>query len=377
MNNYNFEDIRPYNINEIKDAVKRIKTDKTFFSAIKFLFPEFSDDIIIDKLNKINSVYDFQREFMHVGIRKIIEKFSDGLEYNNLNYLDKNTPYLFISNHRDIFLDSGILQVILFENNMDTTEITFGNNLMYPGLITDIGKINKMFTVYRGGNAKEFYNNSLRLSSYIRHTITEKKSSVWIAQRNGRTKNGHDETQIALIKMLMSSERDFSKSITELNIVPVAISYEYEPCDDLKTNELYISKTREYVKTKDEDLKSILQGVTQPKGKITLNFGKPLNQELSNVLEIKNKNQKVNKIKEIIDKSIYGNYKLYANNYIAYDILENTTKYTDKYTSDEKQKFISYIESRIKNIEGDKTTIKNIFLEMYSNPVKTAKLYAN
>ncbi len=377
MNNFDFEDIRPYNINEIKDAIKRIKGDKTFFNAVKFLFPEFTDDIIIKKLDVINSVHDFQREFMHVGIRKIIEKFADGLEYNNLNLLDKKTPYLFISNHRDIILDSGILQIILLENEMDTTEITFGNNLMYPGLITDMGKINKMFTVYRDGNAKEFYNNSLRLSSYIRHTITEKKSSVWIAQRNGRTKNGHDETQIALIKMLMSSERDFTKSITELNIIPVSISYEYEPCDDLKTNELYISQTREYIKAKDEDLKSILQGVLQPKGKITLNFGNPLNNEIAEILEIKNKNQKVNIIKETIDKSIYSNYKLYANNYIAYDILKNSTKYNNRYTTDEKNNFINYVESKIKNIKGNKETIKNIFLDIYANPVKTTNLYAN
>ncbi len=374
MDKFNYEDIRPYNISEIKKAVKRIKTDKTFFKSIKFLFPEFTDDIINKKLDSINSVYDFQKEFMHIGIRRIIDKFSDGLEYNNFNYLDKNTPYLFISNHRDIFLDSGILQVILFENNFDTTQITFGNNLMYPGLITDIGKINKMFTVYRGGNAKEFYNNSLRLSSYIRHVITEKKTSVWIAQRNGRTKNGYDETQIALIKMLMSSEKDFTKSIKELNIIPVSVSYEYEPCDNLKTNEIYISQTREYIKTKDEDLKSILQGVIQQKGKITLNFGKPLNNELNGILDIKNKNKKVNLIKNIIDKSIYANYKLYANNFIAFDILNKTDKYKDKYTDNEKQKFNTYVDEKIKYINGNKNTIKNIFLDIYANPVVTANL---
>lgn len=372
-----FNDIRPYNVNEIKLAIERLKTNKTFFDAIKFLFPEFTDNIIIDKLNNSKSVHDFQREFMHIGIRRIIDKFSDGLEYNNFKVLKNDTPYLFISNHRDIFLDSGILQIILFENNFNTTEITFGNNLMYPGLITDIGKINKMFTVFRGGNAKEFYNNSVKLSEYIRHTITEKKSSVWIAQRNGRTKNGFDETQVSLIKMLTSSESNFNKAITDLNIVPISVSYEFEPCDDLKANETFISKNSEYVKTKDEDFKSILQGVLQNKGKITVNIGKPINNEISEILKIKNKNQKVNQIKNVIDKSIYKNYKLYKNNYMAFDIIEKTSLYSDNYTTNDKNNFLNYVDSKVKSIKGDYNLIKNIFLEIYANPVKTSKLYEN
>ena len=213
-----FEDIRPYHQSEFAEAWKRITTEPTFFAALKYLFPEEENKKIVAELNQINSTKEFQLRVMHHAIRNIIKQSSVGLTCSGFENIDAQKSYLYISNHRDIFLDSGILQILLVEHEHDTTEITFGSNLMINQFITDVGKANKMFTVYRGGTRRELYENSLRLSNYIRHTITEKKQSAWIAQRNGRTKNGADETQVGLLKMLASSgTTNFENTFRELN----------------------------------------------------------------------------------------------------------------------------------------------------------------
>ncbi|MBI4646526.1 MAG: acyltransferase [Bacteroidia bacterium] len=322
-------------------------------------------------MNGFTSVYEFQSQIMHKVIRSIINQSSDGLTYEGFENIDRSSAYLFITNHRDIVLDSGILQILLHENNFETSEITFGSNLMQNQFIVDIGKLNKMFKVSRGETGREFYINSKRLSSYIRYTITQKKQSVWIAQRNGRTKDGNDKTETGLLKMLnVSGTGDFINNFKELQLVPVTTSYEYEPCDILKTREVYLSAKGPYQKSPNEDLNSILTGVKEYKGRIHFVIGKPINNEL-NRLEGTNENEKYKQLGLLIDKFIYSKYKLYPTNYIAYDLLYNCKKYMQHYTPTLKTEFENYAEKKLESLKelGNMHELRSIFLGIYANPV--------
>ncbi|HSH64656.1 MAG TPA: hypothetical protein VLB84_02405, partial [Bacteroidia bacterium] len=225
----NFEDVRPYYDHEAYDRLQKIIKDPLFMRLTNYLWPGMTFEEIKTKAERVNSAMTFQLEFMHPAIRTIVERSSDGLTSEGFENLDPDQAYLFIANHRDILLDSAILQVLLVEHGFKTSEITFGDNLMEKGFITEFGKLNRMFTVLREGTGRELYDISKKLSAYIRHTIQHKNVSVWTAQRNGRTKDGIDQTQTGLLKMLNISGTDsFAENFAALKIVPVSISYEYE-----------------------------------------------------------------------------------------------------------------------------------------------------
>ena len=231
--------------------------------------------------------------------------------------------------------------------------------------------MNRMFAVKREGTVKELYDISRQLSAYIRHTILDKNVSVWIAQRNGRTKDGNDNTQTGLLKMLnLSGNKGFKKNFEELNIVPLTISYEYEPCDHLKVQELYLSSLHsKYIKAPGEDLNSILIGIKQAKGKIHVAFGKPIQEELVEIDKSSNDNEKIKTLVNLIDKQIYKNYKLNPVNYIAFDILNQTTVFEKNYSSEEKDNFLNYITAKTINMTGEQDMLMNLFLTLYANPL--------
>lgn len=365
-----FEDIRPYYDSEINAALNRLTSYPQFKNILQFLYPESEHNKIINLLNNIHTASDLQSKFMQKLVFDVVEKTSTEFTTNGLENLSPKIPYLFISNHRDIILDSAILQAVLNKNNFPTTEITFGSNLMSNPLIVDFGKANKMFKVNRGGNPREILKNSQILSAYIRHTITEKKASVWIAQRNGRTKDGNDKTEMALLKMLnMSGKNSFHENFNELNIIPVSISYELEPCCTEKINEVYVSLTQNYVKKPGEDIASIIKGLTQQKGKIELTFGKKIILQSSAL----NTNEEVKEVANKIDNTMYNNFKLWEYNYIAFDLLNNSTKYLNKYKQTDVTDFLKYKEETICKINGDKNILANIFLNIFSNPVVNAQ----
>ncbi len=248
------DDYRPYNDSEVPAAVHRIAQDPLLPHIVRFAFPEKNVNDFIEELKQIRTVDEFQGKIMNKAICKVIEKTITKLSYSGIEQLTNEKSYMFISNHRDIVLDSAILQTILYANNIKTTEITFGSNLMRPQLVVDIGKVNKMFKIVRDGTAREIFVNSLHVSEYMRHAITEKHQSTWIAQRNGRTKDGNDKTEVAVLKMFaMSSKKSFVENLEELNITPIAVSYEYEPCDFMKTREIYFSLRGHYQKAPGED----------------------------------------------------------------------------------------------------------------------------
>jgi 1-acyl-sn-glycerol-3-phosphate acyltransferase len=376
MNNFNFEDIRPYYDQEARDAMQKIKKDPLFMQLVNYIWPKMTQEEAFAKAEKVTNNMSFQLEFMHQAIREIVARSSDGLTCSGFENIDPKKAYLYIANHRDILLDSAILQILLVEHGFETSEITFGNNLMQGGFITDFGKLNRMFTVLREGNSRELYEISQKLSAYIRHTVTEKNVSVWIAQRNGRTKDGYDLTQTGLLKMLnLSGKGSFAENVKELNIVPLSISYEYEPCDDLKVQELYLSSLHsKYVKAPGEDINSIITGVKQHKGRIHMAVGKPIDNELRELENIPNENEKIKQLVNIIDEQLYNNYMLWPVNYIASDIANRSTENSSKYTQEEKENFIQYIKDKISRLKGDEQTLFNLFITMYSNPVKAKKL---
>lgn len=368
---FNFETLRPYYDEESEEVMKRIAYHDSYHKAMAYLWPEMTKEQVIEKALHTKSPYEFQTGYMSEAIWKIVNSTSSGLTWSGLEQLDRDKAYLYIANHRDILLDSAILQIILDKEEFETSEITFGSNLMDQGFITDFGRMNRMFTVKREGNVKELYDISRQLSAYIRHVIIDKNTSVWIAQRNGRTKDGNDLTQTGLLKMLnMSGGKDFKKSFSELNIVPLTISFEYEPCDDLKVQELYLSSLHtKYVKAPGEDLNSILTGIKQFKGKIHVAFGKPIKEELIEIDKANNENDKIKNLVTYIDKQIYQNYKLNAVNYIAYDLLNKTNVFENNYSTKEKEQFVNYMNSKTAELKGETEVLNHLFISLYANPV--------
>lgn len=370
-----FEDVRPYSDSEINPALLRITSNPVFDRILEFLFSGQDHEKIRNALRSTHSATDFQKIFMHPLVGSILQKTSDGLFSEGFDRITPGTPYLFVANHRDIVLDSAILQVLLFDHGHETSEITFGSNLMINQFVIDLGKVNRMFKVERGGNKAELLNNSRKLSAYIRYTITGKRTSIWIAQRPGRTKNGNDRTEAGLLKMFnMSGSGDFKESISELNIVPLAISYEYEPCCALKVRETMMTLQQgSYQKKSDEDLVSIITGITQPKGRIAMTVGQPLNLMLDTIDDNETLNNKLSMLAGLTDAEIYRNFKLWPGNYIAFDMLNDNDAFGSYYTNADKQRFHDYMENEIRGLEGNPETIKKLFLGIYANPLINAK----
>ena len=365
-----FDDIRPYWDEEIPAAMQRIVSDPYFPPVAQYIYPHNTIDEVKDILLGCRNIYEFQTTVMKQVNEQVIERTTDGLTHGGTELLDPSKRYLFISNHRDIVLDSCLLMYILHYSGHRIGEITFGSNLMKGQMVIDIGKSNKMFRVERGGNPRQMYLNSLHLSDYIRYAITEKQESVWIAQRNGRTKDGIDRTDQGLIKMLsMSGGKDRVKALADLNIAPVSVSYEWESCDILKALELYASRDgKPYVKKPGEDLNSILTGITQPKGRVHIQICEPLTADDLNAIPADYVDAQFrHSVAEIMDKCICGGYRLFPNAYIAHDIRSGKREYSDRYTGEQYDAFVTHMKELDKFQADD--ILRDIFLGIYANPI--------
>ncbi len=372
MTDTEFDDIRPYHEDEIPVAMQRIAASRSFPILASYVYPEEPLETVRRRIASYNTVREFQTETMALVNERVIEGSTSGYDCVGLQRLDPNKPYLYVSNHRDIMLDSSLLQYSLVKHGFDTTEITFGANLMMNELVVDIGKSNKMFRVERpGGSAKEFYRNSRHLSDYIRHVVRDKKSSVWIAQRNGRTKDGNDLTDQGIIKMFcMSEPSDKINALAELNIVPVSISYEWEPCDILKTLELYESQFARYTKKPGEDLNSILTGIVQKKGRVHMEICEPIVVSELEALSPLTNNEYHKAVAALIDRRIHSAYRLYPNNFIAHDMRYGSTKYISRYTPQQKDAFMKRVERLAYYDTCNLDQLTDIFLGIYANPVR-------
>ncbi len=365
-----FDAIRPFYDAEVNVAVKSAVDHPMMKALMNFTFPNVDDNIWKDQLNRIYSIRDFQCNFIYQSIQKVLEKTSDGLSTSGFEKLEKNTSYIFISNHRDIILDTSLLNSSLFEHGLVMTASAIGDNLVKKDFMNTLAKLNRNFLVQRGLSPREMLGSSKLMAEYIAQLLLRENRSVWIAQREGRTKDGNDATHSGVLKMLAMGDTDnnMMQYLKKIKIVPVSISYEYDPTDALKVPQLLAEANDEvYIKGDNEDFNTILSGIMGQKKHIHIHICDVLEAELDKIeIEIDNKNNQIQALTQVIDKAILSSYKLWPTNYIAYDILYKSNQFLNFYTKNEKQLFEQRLEMKIdcKNpiaVEG--------FLNMYANPV--------
>jgi len=364
-----------YNDNEAKAGVQELFSYEKFVTGMNGFLPPALSSQILASHKDISSIYDFQKDVIHPFLGWLIDQSTSGISASGLEALDKDDKYLFISNHRDISLDPAFVNLMLFDNGFTTVQIAIGDNLMKHRVAELIFRINKSFVVQRSGSSREIYQSSVALSEYISETIRSKTDSVWIAQKEGRAKDGNDKTQVGVLKMLhLSSNTKDYKHLETLKIVPVALSYEYDPCDYLKTREHLNRKyNSNYKKTFEEDVHSILQGIKGMKGKVHVSFGKPLSDLGETIQNTGAPKLVLEKVAHLIDTQIHNLYKLNPVNYVAYDLLYDEKRLADRYSNEEEEQVIQYFEEIIHRFSPDlQVEARDYLLGIYANPVKNA-----
>ena len=369
-----FEEIRPYNDEEAVAALNKYAGHPMIAQISLYFYPDEPSDYLCQKIRNIKNIDDFQEFIMIDILERIIRKSAGTFSYSGIEHLiNSNGKFLALTNHRDIVLDPAFLQLILFKNGLPFSEIAVGSNLLQNEFIETLIRSNRMIKVLRGIPVRELYITSQLLSKYIRDSITSGRSSVWIAQRQGRSKNGVDSTEQGLIKMLdMSGEKGFVEDFKDLNIIPMSISYEYDPCDILKAREILISKTQKYIKQPGEDTNSILTGIRKYKGNIHIAIGSPLTDAEINAGALCNvANDRYRWMRHLIDNRIIINYKLWKTNYIAYDLLHGQSIFEKFYTELDKSNFEAYVEKQLDSVEPElnRDELRDIFLHIYANPI--------
>lgn len=373
-----FDAIRPFYDTEVNDAILKVIDHPMMKALMNFAFPDVADEIWKDQLRRTHSTRDFQCNFIYKSLQKVLEKTSDGLTTSGFEKLELNTSYLFISNHRDILLDTSLLNACLFEHKLVMTASAIGDNLVTKSFLKVLARLNRNFLVQRGLSPREMLQSSKLLAEYISKLLQHENRSVWIAQREGRTKDGNDATNPGVLKMLAmaSDEENLMDYFKKIKIVPVSISYEYDPTDALKMPQLLAEARQEiYIKEKNEDFINLMSGIMGPKRRIHIHVGDVLVQELDAIkAQHENSNKQIQALAQIIDDSILSNCKLWPTNYIAYDILNQTDTYSHRYTENEKSLFGRRLEKRIDH--SNPLVLQN-FLAMYANPVVNKLKYEN
>ena len=373
-----FDSIRPFYDAEVNAAICASLNHPMLKAVMNFTFPDVADNVWKEQLRKTHSIRDFQCNFIYQAIQKVLQKSSEGLSTSGFEKLEKNTSYLFISNHRDIILDTSLLNSCLFDYGLVMTASAIGDNLVKRDFMNTLAKLNRNFLVQRGLSPRELLQSSKLMSEYIGQLLLRENRSVWIAQREGRTQDGNDATHSGVLKMLGmgSDEKELMQYFKKLKVVPVSISYEYDPTDALKMPQLMAeAKDEIYVKEKNEDFVNLLSGIIGQKKRIHIHVGNVLDKELDIIAaENDNTNKQVQAIAQAIDNSILQSYKLWPTNYIAYDLLYKTNTYSNHYTENEKSLFERRLEMKI---DVSNEMIVESFLNMYANPVVNKSKYEN
>ena len=366
-----YESIRPLAPEEVQTAIQHLTSLEPLRAVYESLQLEQSWDALVKTLSTCRSVEDFKRAVSYHWVKHIMRKCCSSVELTGTDHITKDGAYTYISNHRDIILDTSFLNVLLHENGFKMTASAMGSNLVNTPFLLAFAKLNRNFIIHRGLSPRETLEKSQIVSKFIGRCIIEKNRSVWIAQREGRTKDGNDRTQQGVIKMLSINcpkEMALMDYFKQLHIVPMAISYELDPTDVLKMPALLAQHHGvEYIKAEDEDYHNIVQGFVGQKGSVHISLGKPLYEELDEIAaKEEHANKQIQALVELLDSKIYAQYKLFSSNYIAYDMLTGIHKFADKYTEKELRQFERRLENR-SNSEGNISRTK--FLEMYANPV--------
>lgn len=373
-----FDSIRPYYDSEVNEALISSLHHPMMKALMNFTFPEQDDEVWKEQLKRTHSIRDFQINFVYQSIQRVLEKSSEGLTTSGFEKLEPNTSYLFISNHRDIILDTSLLNVSLFDHGLVMTASAIGDNLVKKDFLLKLSKLNRNFLVQRGLSPRELLQSSKLMSEYMYHLLSKENRSVWIAQREGRTKDGNDATHQGVLKMvaMASDEKNCMDYFRKLKVVPVSISYEYDPTDALKMPQLMaLANDEVYIKEKNEDFITLLSGIIGQKKRIHIHIGDVLEKEYDAIIaETNNSNKQIQALAQVIDDSILQSYKLWPTNYIAYDILNNSERFSNYYSDKEKQLFERRLELKI---DVDNEVLREGFLAMYANPVVNKMKYEN
>ena len=387
-----FDQIRPFNDDEVRGAIDSLLHDRQFSHILKSVLPilplGMSRGMLKLATLGIKSTLGFQLRFMKPIVNHVLKKCSTGHSFCHDGIIPGNERYIFMSNHRDIVLDSAILDVMLHDDKFPTTcEIAIGDNLLIYPWIRTLVRLNKAFIVRRNVSRRELYESSKLMSRYIHHAIVDKHENVWIAQREGRAKDSSDQTQVALLKMLaLASNKDGKEGSSnlsslvshfkELNIVPLSISYEYDPCDYLKAKEFQQKRDDPaWKKSKQDDLVNMKTGIFGQKGHVHYQTGRPVNEWIDELSELygDDREQFFKELAARIDCEIHHNYRLFPGNYVAADLLSGTPTHTNHYSHKDKLAFEKYIRERIALIDlpnRDEEFLRERMLTMYANPVK-------
>lgn len=369
-----FNEIRPYHDEELPGVYEELIADPAFRQVAVAAFPGVPFEVLASKMRGCRTKLEFQMAFGYPMLKKIMQEASDGVTLDN-GLADKAGAYTYISNHRDIILDSGFLSVLLVDNGGDTVEIAIGDNLLIYPWIKKLVRINKSFIVQRGLPMRQMLESSARMSRYMHYAISQKKQSIWIAQREGRAKDSDDRTQDSVLKMLsIGGEGDVLDRLMEMNIAPLSISYEFDPCDFLKAWEFQLKRDYpDYKKSTADDLKNMQTGLLGYKGRVHFHIAPCINASLATLDRKMPRQELFPKISALIDREIHRGYRLYPCNYVAADLLADTDVYASRYTANDKSKFVAYLEGQLDRItleNKDDVFLRRKMLEMYANPLK-------
>lgn len=372
----NFEDIRPLNQDEVQAAIEELLASEEFRHALRYVKPDLDWDQLSTAMRACKTKEQFKSTLAYDAVMTVAKKTTFSLTISGRSRLPEGKPACtFISNHRDIVLDASFLNVMLYDVGYGMTQVAIGDNLLIRPWIKTFVRLNNSFIVKRGVSVRQMLEVSGTLSAYINHTIKDTKESIWIAQREGRAKDSNDRTQPSVLKMLcMAGGKDIIGNLKSLNIVPVAISYEFDPCDYLKAQEFQLKRDNpEYHKTQRDDLLNMETGILNNKGRVHFTISQLINDQLDQLDPNMDRNELFAAVASIIDKEIYRHYRFYPNNYVAYDLLSGTRRFSDHYGLKDKKAFEDYLQKQLDKIvipNKDENFLRKKILEMYANPLK-------
>ncbi len=368
-----FNDIRPYTPEELPAVYQELIADEEFKAVMAKVMSDVPFEMLAKQLLQCKTNLEFQKALVYPLLKSLVAKCGKGMEMNADSLTDRDKHHTFISNHRDIVLDSALLSVLLVDNGFDTTvEIAIGDNLLIRPWIKKIVRINKSFIVQRALTMRQMLQASATMSRYMHFAINHKNENIWMAQREGRAKDSNDLTQDSILKMLaMGGEGDIIDRLKDMNIVPLSISYEFDPCDYLKAKEFQQKRDNpDFKKSQQDDLDNMSIGIYGFKGHIHYHTAPCINEWLDTIDRSTPKTEIFGMIAKHIDKGIHSNYMLYPCNYIAMDELTGSDS-SDKYTAEDKAFFEKYLAGQIAKIDlpnKDEAFLRERILTMYANP---------
>ena len=375
---HDFSDIAPLDDAVFHSTMEKLVKEPGFLHAVKYAMPDEGLPTLIDELLKINNKYDFQHQVMFPFLEMLAKTTTSGISLGGIKHLNQTMNYTFITNHRDIVLDASFLNLTFLRRDLPTSEVAIGDNLLIFDWIKDLVRLNKSFIVKRNTGLREGLRAARKLSAYIHYCLLEKHESVWIAQREGRAKDSSDHTQESLIKMLaIAGEGTFMERLKQINLMPVAISYEYDPNDYLKAKEFLMRRRDpDFKKSQRDDLFSMETGLLQFKGKVHFQLTPRINVKLDQIGNFNDNNTAAKYVVKIIDQAIHRSYMIFRINYIAFDLLHSTERFASYYTPERKAEVIDYFNTQLDKVDlpditpEEREYMMQMMLTMYANPLK-------